>query len=243
MFAPDALPYVVTRSGMAGMHRYAQTWSGDNRTDWKTLRYNLKMGLGLALSGVSNCGHDIGGFAGRKPDAELFVRWVQAGILMPRFSIHSWNDDGSVNEPWMHEAALPTIRTLMALRQTLIPFFADLAKRYHTDYEPIVRPVWLNYPDEPEAWEESDDHMLGQDVLVALVVEQGATTRTVRFPGTDMWYDVWSGRAYQGGSTVTLAAALDGPPLMFARSGASLAVNLARQGFHASAPTPGIWSF
>ena len=54
------------------------------------------------MSGVSNIGHDIGGFSGPAPDAELFVRWVQFGILMPRFSIHSWNDDGTVNEPWMH---------------------------------------------------------------------------------------------------------------------------------------------
>lgn len=63
--APRRRPYVVTRSGMAGMQRYAQTWSGDNRTDWKTLRYNARMAIGLAVSGVSNSGHDVGGFAGR----------------------------------------------------------------------------------------------------------------------------------------------------------------------------------
>ena len=58
------------------MHRYAQTWSGDNSTSWETLKYNLKMGLGLALSGISNTGHDIGGFSGPAPDPELLVRWV-----------------------------------------------------------------------------------------------------------------------------------------------------------------------
>ena len=97
--APDRASHSVTRSGMAGLNRYAQTWSGANFTCWKTLRYNFKMGRGLALSGVSILGHDVGGFAGPKPDPELFVRWVQAGVLMPRFSIHSWNDDGTVNEP------------------------------------------------------------------------------------------------------------------------------------------------
>ncbi|MDR3508238.1 MAG: glycoside hydrolase family 31 protein, partial [Caulobacteraceae bacterium] len=103
--APDKRPYLVSRSGGVGMHRYVQTWSGDNVTAWETLKYNIRMGLGLALSGVSNIGHDVGGFSGPAPDAELFVRWVQFGIFMPRFSIHSWNDDGTVNEPWMHPRA------------------------------------------------------------------------------------------------------------------------------------------
>src|SRR3984893_8239080 len=69
--APDERPFLVSRSGAVGMHRYAQTWSGDNSTSWETLKYNLKMGLGLALSGVSNTGHDIGGFSGSAPDPEL----------------------------------------------------------------------------------------------------------------------------------------------------------------------------
>ena len=179
---PQRRPYVVTRSGMAGLQRYAQTWSGDNRTEWKTLRYNARMAIGLALSGVSNSGHDVGGFAGPAPSPELLVRWVQAGVLMPRFSIHSWNDDGTVNEPWMYREALPAIRRLMALRQQLIPFFYDLLHRYHAEYEPMVRPTWLDFPEDPIAWQECDEHLLGPDLLVVSVMESGATTREVRPP-------------------------------------------------------------
>lgn len=144
--APDRASHLVTRSGMAGLHRYAQTRSGHNFACSKTLRYNFKMGRGLALSGVSILGHDVGGFAGPKPDPELFARWVQAGVLMPRFSIHAWNDDGTVNEPWMHPQVLPAIRRLMALRQMLVPFFDDLACCYAREFEPIVRPLWLFPP-------------------------------------------------------------------------------------------------
>ena len=108
--APDKRPFLVTRAGAAGMQRYAQTWSGDNSTCWETLKYNIKMGLGLALSGVSNSGHDIGGFAGPRPTRSCSCAGCEAGIFMPRFIIHSWNDDGSANEPWMHpEVIAPAI--------------------------------------------------------------------------------------------------------------------------------------
>jgi alpha-glucosidase len=78
-YRPDERPYVVTRSGMAGMQRYAQSWSGDNFTAWHTIRYNQKMALGIALSGVSNFGHDIGGFAGPAPEPELFCAGFRPG--------------------------------------------------------------------------------------------------------------------------------------------------------------------
>jgi len=240
---PERRPYVVTRSGMAGLHRYAQTWSGDNRTEWKTLRYNARQSIGLALSGVSNSGHDVGGFSGPAPSPELLVRWVQAGVLMPRFSIHSWNDDRSVNEPWMYPEALPAIRRLMALRQTLIPFLYDLLHRYHADYEPMVRPTWLDFPGDAATWAESDEHLLGPDLLAAPVMEPGATTRTLRAPqGTD-WIDVWSGQRIAGGETVTLDAPLDGPPPLLARAGAAMLVDLARGGWRPEPYRRGIWLF
>jgi len=240
---PDNRPYVVTRAGMAGLHRYAQTWSGDNRTEWKTIRYNARQSIGLALSGVSNSGHDVGGFSGPAPSPELLVRWVQAGVLMPRFSIHSWNDDRTVNEPWMYPEVLPAIRRLMALRQTLLPFLYDLLHRYHADYEPMVRPVWLDFPGDAAAWSESDDHLLGRDLLVPLVCEPGVATRDVRAPAGADWIDVWTGASVPGGATVTLDAPLDGPPPLLARSGSGMLVDLARGGWRPEAYRRGIWLF
>jgi len=98
---PNQRLYQVTRSGSAGISRYAQTWTGDNLTCWESLRYNIATMLGCGLSGISLTGSDIGGFAGPAPDAELFVRWIWCGILLPRFSIHSANNDNTVTEPWM----------------------------------------------------------------------------------------------------------------------------------------------
>ncbi|MFA6606176.1 MAG: TIM-barrel domain-containing protein, partial [Sphingomonas sp.] len=240
---PGGRPYVVTRSGMAGLQRYAQTWGGDNRTEWKSLRYNARQSLGLALSGVSNSGHDIGGFAGPPPSPELLVRWVQAGVLMPRFSIHSWNDDRSVNEPWMYPEVLPAIRRLIALRQTLLPFFYDLLHRYCAEYEPMVRPTWLDFPQDPACWAESDEHLLGPDLLAAPVMVAGAETRTIWPPAGADWIHVWTGARIAGGESVTLDAPLDGLPPLLARAGSAMLVDLARGGWQPKPYRRGVWLF
>ena len=240
---PGERPYVVTRAGMAGLQRYAQTWTGDNRTEWKTLRYNARMAIGLALSGVSNSGHDVGGFAGPAPDAELLVRWVQAGVLMPRFSIHSWNDDRTVNEPWMYPQALPAIQALMRLRQQLVPFFYDLLHRYHAEYMPMVLPTWAVFPQDPQCWSESDEHLLGPNLLAAPVMEEGATERRLYLPQGADWTNVWTGEPHAGGVWITVAAPLDGAPPLFARCGSAMLVDLAEGGWRPAPTALGMWLF
>jgi alpha-glucosidase len=227
---PAVRPFLVTRAGPAGMQRYAQTWSGDNSTSWATLKFNLKMGLGLALSGVSNAGHDIGGFAGPAPDPELFVRWVQAGVFMTRFSIHSWNDDGTANEPWMHAEITAHVRELIAFRYRLMPYLYDLAWRHARDYAPITRPTFHDFPDDPRCLEENDDLMVGPSLLAAPVVESRQHVRDVYLPAGAAWMDFWTGERFVGGQSVTLAAPLDRPVLL-AREGCAIPLNVAGQHF------------
>lgn len=178
-FAPNKRPYLISRSGCAGLQRYVQTWSGDNRTNWDTLRYNTRMGLGMSLSGLYNIGHDVGGFSGDKPDPELFVRWVQNGVMHPRFTIHSWNDDHTVNEPWMYPEVTPAIRSAIELRYRLMPYLYTLLWQAHADDEPILRPTFLDHEHDVQTFEECDDFMLGRDILVASVVEAGQRQRRV----------------------------------------------------------------
>ena len=184
---------------MAGLQRYAQTWSGDNLTAWETLKYNIRMGLGLALSGVSNAGHDVGGFAGNAPDAELLLRWVECGIFMPRFSIHSWNDDGTVNEPWMHPEVTRHVRDLIKFRAYLEPYLYDLMWRYHDAYEPVWRPTFYDFPRDARCLEDCDEMMLGPSLLVAPVVEPGASRRTVYLPAGAEWITIGAGRRSRAG--------------------------------------------
>ena len=193
-------PFLVTRSGAPGLQRYAQTWTGDNRTDWKTLRYNLRMGHGLSLSGIFNFGHDVGGFARRKPEPDLFMRWIEQGIYWPRFTIHSWNDDGSANEPWMYPEILPLVRAAMEWRERLVPLLYTLMWSAHAHHEPILRPLFFDFPDQAESYEENDAFMLGRDVLVAPIVEPGVVSRRVWLPKTDGgWYDLRTGALFPCG--------------------------------------------
>ena len=241
-YAPDKRPYLISRSGAAGMQRYVQTWSGDNHTSWETLRYNIRMALGLALCGISNTGHDIGGFSGPKPEPELFLRWVQHGVFLPRFSIHSWNDDGSANEPWMYPEITPYIRDLIRFRYRLIPYLYDLLWRYHQRFEPMLRPTFHDFPDDPYCFEENDDMLLGGKLLVASVVEPGKRDRSVYLPRGANWYDYWSGEYFTGGQTVLLPAPWDRPPLLV-REGAVLPLNLAEQHFAQAADERGFAIF
>jgi alpha-glucosidase len=229
-FAPEKRPFLVTRAGTVGLHRYAQTWSGDNYTSWETLRYNIKMGIGLALSGVSNLGHDVGGFSGPAPEPELLVRWVQFAIFMPRFSIHSWNDDKSVNEPWMYPEMTPYIRDLIRFRYRLIPYFYDLIWHAHREYAPIIRPTFHDFPEDERCYLENDEMMLGENLLVAAVVEPGQRARSVYLPAGSGWYDFWNGDYYPGGQEVLLPAPWDRPPLL-AKEGCAIPLNVAEQHF------------
>jgi alpha-glucosidase len=229
-FVRASRPFLVTRSGTVGMQRYVQTWSGDNYTSWETLRYNIKMGIGLALSGVSNLGHDVGGFSGPRPDPELFLRWVQFGIFLPRFSIHSWNDDQSVNEPWMYPEITPYICDLIKFRYRLIPYLYDLMWRAHRDYAPIIRPTFHDFPEDERCYAENDDLLLGENLLVAAVVEPGQRARSIYLPAGSGWYDFWNGDYFQGGREIVLPAPWDRPPLL-AREGSVIPLNVAEQHF------------
>lgn len=211
-FAPDCTPFLVSRAGFAGMQRYVQTWTGDNYTSWETLKYNIPMGLGLALSGISNIGHDVGGFAGPPPEKELLLRWIGFGVFMPRFSIHSWNDDQTATEPWMYPEAMDTVRALFALRERLIPHIAEALADYRERYIPAIRPVFYDFPDDEAAWAERDDFLLGRAILVAPVVEPGVETRTVRLPAGCDWACGHDQIRYLGGETVTVPAPHERPP-------------------------------
>ncbi|MBU6499374.1 MAG: glycoside hydrolase family 31 protein, partial [Rhodospirillales bacterium] len=165
---PDERAFTVTRAGCPGIQRYAQSWSGDNTTSWASLKWNLRTGLQMSLSGLFNIGHDVGGFAGPEPEAELLVRWTQAGLLHPRFIMNSWKTSGVTTVPWLHAEVAPMVRAAICLRYRLIPYLYSLMQDRHA---PPLRPVFAQFPGDPACLADSDDLMLGPFLLAAPVVE------------------------------------------------------------------------
>lgn len=219
---PDLRPFLSTRSGNIGVRRYAQTWSGDNRTDWNSLRYCHFIGLTMSLSGFYFYGHDLGGFSGEMPSRELLLRWLQLGLFEPRFTIHSWNSDGSATMPWSYPDIVPYVKEIFAQRKELVPYLYNCAYRAVEYDEPINSPVFLYYDGEER---ESDLFLAGRNILVCPVLDEGKNTVTVRLPKGDRWY--FDGKVFEGGTSVEIQISAYGKMKYFVKCGCVIPCNKA----------------
>ncbi|MEY4316832.1 MAG: hypothetical protein RI902_640 [Pseudomonadota bacterium] len=217
--------FTVTRAGPPGIQRYAQTWSGDNTTSWRTLKWNIRTGLQMSLSGMFHTGHDVGGFYGPLPDSELFLRWVQSCCLNPRMVMNSWKAGNISNLPWMHADVKDDVIRAITLRYTLMPYLWSLFERASSHHEPIIRPTFYDFPNDMTCFEDCDDFMLGSSLLVAPVVYPGETSREVylpQLPDGQVWFDFETHESYSSGTTHVVSAPLSKLPL-FVRQGARIA--------------------
>lgn len=218
---PNERPFVITRATYAGGQRYAAQWTGDNVGTWEDLRTSLRTVMGAGISGLPFFGSDVGGFIGY-PSPELYTRWLEAGVFHPLFITHSGNQDHTL-DPWSFGGELEAInRRTLELRYRLLPYL------YNSFYEstqtglPIMRALLLDFPADKTVMDLTPDSrtyefLFGNDLLVAPVVTDGETERSVYLPA-DTWYDFWSGKRYTGPATITVDAPLGFIP-MFARGG------------------------
>lgn len=217
---PDARPFVLTRAGFAGVQRYSAVWTGDNIASWDHLALTIPMLTNLGVSGIAFVGADVGGFVG-SPSGELYSRWLQAAALTPMLRSHT--EAGSKDqEPWSYGPAHEKInRAAIELRYQFLPYIYSLFREHETTGEPVMRPLWYEYPEDVRTYLIEDQYMVGSDLLVAPVVREGATKRHVYLPKGDSWVDWWTGIRYEGGTEIETDAPLDRLPL-FARAGAAL---------------------
>ena len=215
---PHERPFLFSRSGWAGIQRFAWTWTGDAETSWEMLRRTVAVLLNLGLSGLPYTGSDIGGFSGG-PGPELYVRWFELGAFCPLFRTHC-AFDSPPREPW--EVApdhLDELRELLRLRYRLVPHLQSVAADHVETGAPLMRPLW--WPDgDPELLDVDDAFLLGDSLLVAPVLDEGARSREVRLPD-GRWIEWWTGSEVAGGSTITFDAPL-GRPVLLARPGSPL---------------------
>ena len=233
----NAQVYSVTRGGPPGLQRYAQTWSGDNTTSWETLRWNIRTGLQMSLSGMFNVGHDVGGFAGPLPDPEMFVRWVQSCSLNPRMVMNSWKAGNVSNVPWMHAQVTQHVADAIRLRYRLMPYLWSLFERASSLHQPIIRPTFYNFPDDEQCYADCDDFMLGESILVAPVVQMGERVRRVYLPaGPSAWINFHTGEKLAAGRFHEVAAALETLPLFVPEGSVIAMANPADGRFHVDNP-------
>ncbi len=207
----------LSRSGYAGIQRYGVfTWSGDVSRSFGGLAVQLPIMLNMALSGMSYHSSDLGGFSGWA-SPELYVRWVEFGAFNPVMRAHGV--DNQATEPWGFGAEAEEIaRDYIRLRYRLLPYIYTLARENHDTGLPIVRPLFFHDPDDPELTGSDDAYLLGRDLLVAPVVDDGQRQKSVYLP-RGYWVDAWTDSLYEGGRTVTVNAPLNVLPL-FVRAGA-----------------------
>ncbi|MDE6110907.1 MAG: hypothetical protein K2F65_03205 [Eubacterium sp.] len=223
-------PFLSTRSGNIAVRRYAQTWSGDNRTNFADLRYCHYIGLTMSLSGFYFYGHDLGGFHGDMPSRELLLRWLQHGIFEPRLTIHSWNSDGSATMPWSYPDIVPSVQKIFAQRKKLLPYIYNCAYNSVEQEIPMNAPAFLYFDDE-KLYDYPDTMMLGKDILVAFAFDEGMETVNTYLPTGSDWY--LDDKLIDGGTELALNIPADDAMPYFVRSGSVLPTDEAEYGFKA----------
>lgn len=246
---PNVRPYTLNRNGYAGIQRYGWVWSGDIDCTWDTLRDQVAVGLNLGLSGMPYWGTDTGGFR-TTPEltGELYARWFQFSAFCPLFRSHgrTWKlrlpwgwDTGSYGPIEVPQSALPppgelhnakvepVCQKYLNMRYRLLPYLYTLVREAHETGLPIMRALWLHYPEDPRARTRSDEYLWGPDMLVAPVFEKGAQARKLYLP-QGAWYDFWTEEKIEGGREIMRVVDLATLPL-YVRAGSILPMGPVRQ--------------
>lgn len=249
LYRPNERPFALHRNASPGVQRYGGfIWSGDVASRWETLKTHVAVGINTALSGMPYWGTDIGGFYPTKEyTGELFVRWFQFAAFCPLFRSHGrnwhlhlpWGWDGGdggpsetrsfkVDPAEMHNAAVEHIcRQYLELRYKLLPYLYTAVRESHDTGMPIMRALWLHHPNDAAAVSRGDEYLWGRDLLVAPVVEQGASTRRLYLP-RGSWFDFWTEQRIEGGRELDRAVDLATTPL-YARAGCVIPMAPVRQ--------------
>lgn len=211
-----------SRAGYTGAQRSPAHWAGDENSTWSAFRASIQAGLTAGLAGVSIWGWDIGGFSGEVPSVELYLRSTQMACFCPVMQYHSELHDAAERRdrtPWNiaerhgDPRALTVYRAYAQLRMRLLDYVAAEAEALAADGRPLMRYPGLVWPEmRGELMADVGTYLFGRDLLVAPVLEKGATTRPVTLPPGD-WTDLWSGATFAGGGVVLAHAPLERIPV------------------------------
>ena len=213
--------FILGRYGDWGSERYPGFFTGDAYSEWPVLAYEVAFSARGGNVLIPYISHDIGGFHGKTIDFDLYARWIEFGTFSAILRMHSAHEnprEGNLRMPWMYGAqGLALMKKYFTLRTQLIPYLYTYTWLAHTTSVPLLRPLYLEYPELEEAYRHSHEYFLGEAMLVAPVLAPGEEHTVYLPPGE--WCDFFSGKAYSGGRTFSAHYALDATPV-FVRAGA-----------------------
>lgn len=247
---PNQRPFQMTRAAYAGLQRYTFGWTGDsgNGQDvlqgWDQLQNQVAVGISAGLGGIPFWTTDISGYCGDIKDypamAELYTRWMQFGIFNPLSRAHHEGDNAV--EPWMFgEVAEKNAKTAIELKYQLFPYIYTYARRAHETGIPLLRGLFMEFPNDKDAAKVEDQFMLGSEILVAPVLKKGERVKQLFLPSGE-WIDFNDKKTvYLGGQKVPYKAPLNVIPI-FVKRGSIIPQMPVMQYIHEEKDFPVIYS-
>ncbi|MBX3089049.1 MAG: hypothetical protein KF772_00500 [Cryobacterium sp.] len=215
-------PVTFSRAGFTGSQAHGTFWAGDENSTWEAFRWSLFAGLSAASCGIVYWGWDIGGFSGPVPDGELYLRSAATAAFVPIMQYHAEFNHHQLpsndRTPWNiaerngDSRVIPVFRKFARLRQRLIPYLAQQAKRTIQTGAPLMRPLYFDQPKDENVWNHPLEWMLGDQILVSPVTEAGAEHWSTYLP-EGQWVDAFTGQSHTGGQTVSRAVPIDEIPV------------------------------
>ena len=237
----------LVRCAWAGSQKFgALTWSGDIHSSFRSMKEQMKAGLSMGMSGIPWWTCDLGGFIGGDPKSEEFreiiARWFAMGCFLPVFRLHGerspWHvkevvirengrqelSSGADNEIWAFgDRNYEIMKKYLFIRENLRPYTKKIMKAASETGEPVIRPLFFDFPKDNTAWNTEDAYMFGPELLVAPVTEAGVEARPVYLPEGAKWTESATGKVYEGGQTVEAYAPIEIIPV-FIREGSDVKV-------------------
>jgi alpha-glucosidase (family GH31 glycosyl hydrolase) len=215
-------PVTFSRAGFTGSQAFPCHWAGDEDSTWEAFRASISAGLSAGVSGISFWAWDLAGFSGEVPDPELYLRSAAMAALGPIMQYHSeYNHHRTPSRdrtPWNvaertgDARVVPLFRRFVELRERLVPYLSAEGRRSVEQGLPLMRALFLAWPDDARVWEFPEQYLLGDALLVAPVTAPGVTRQRVYLPA-GAWVDPWSGERLAGAQVVEREAPLDRIPV------------------------------
>ncbi len=239
---PQRRPFALHRNGYAGLQRCGWLWSGDIDSAWKTLAAQVTNAINVGLCGIPYWGTDTGGFVPtHELTPELYLRWFEFSAFCPLFRSHGrawklrlpwgWNlgapgplEGAEALGDWprpqdLHDAQVePICRKYLEIRYRMLPYIYSAVEQTHRTGLPLMRALWIAWPNDAKAVTIADEYLWGDHVLVAPLLEAGAKQRRVYLPA-GMWWDFWNNERVEGGGEVIREVDIETIPV-YVRAGA-----------------------